>query len=397
MADSVSTPVKLAERVERISVSATFAVVQEATRLRAQGVDLVDFGPGEPDFPTPDHIKQAAVRALEENFTKYTPAAGTAELRQAVCDWHARELGSRYQPAECIITVGGKHGLFCALSSLVERDQPVLIPAPYWVTFPEIVRYLGGRPVFVPTDEASGFRLTAAKLERSWVEGTRVVIVNSPANPSGAVTSAEEFERILDLCRRRDALLLSDECYSHFVYDGAPFSIASLPETKSSVIICGSLSKTFAMTGWRVGYTLAPEPIVKAMTRLQSHSTSNPTSIAQKAAVAALRGPMDTVKEMLAEYTRRRDSVIAGLNQIPHLRCTEPQGAFYAYPNVSEWMERKGVASTIDLAQRLLAEARVAVVPGQAFGTAHHFRLSYATSMERIEEGLRRLHAFFSA
>ncbi len=203
MADSVSTPVKLAERVERIGVSATFVVVQEATRLRAQGVDLVDFGPGEPDFPTPDHIKQAAVRALEENFTKYTPAAGTAELRQAVCDWHARELGSRYQPGECIITVGGKHGLFCALSSLVERDQPVLIPAPYWVTFPEIVRYLGGRPVFVPTDEASGFRLTAAELERSWVEGTRVVIVNSPANPSGAVTSAEEFERMLDLCRRR--------------------------------------------------------------------------------------------------------------------------------------------------------------------------------------------------
>ena len=397
MADSVSTSVKLAERVERIGVSATFVVVQEATRLRAQGVDLVDFGLGEPDFPTPDHIKQAAVRALEENFTKYTPAAGTAELRQAACDWHAREFGSHYQPGECIITVGGKHGLFCVLSSLVERGQPVLIPAPYWVTFPEIVRYLGGRPVFVPTDEASGFRLTAAELERAWVEGTRVVIVNSPANPSGAVASAEEFERILDLCRRREALLLSDECYSHFVYDGAPFSIASLPEAKSGVIICGSLSKTFAMTGWRVGYTLAPEPVVKAMTRLQSHSTSNPTSIAQKAAVAALRGPMDTVKEMLAEYTRRRDSVIAGLNNIPHLRCAEPQGAFYAYPNVSEWMERQSVASTIELAQRLLTEARVAVVPGQAFGTAHHFRLSYATSMERIEEGLRRLHAFFSA
>jgi aspartate aminotransferase len=241
MANNVDLTVKLADRVERIGVSATLAVVQEAARLRAQGVDLVDFGPGEPDFATPDHIKRAAVQALEENFTKYTPAAGTAELRQAACAWHRRELGSDYQPAECIITVGGKHGIFQAVSALIERDQPVLIPAPYWVSFPEIVRYVGGRPVFVPTEEENGFRLTAAGLERAWVEGTRLVIVNSPNNPSGAVLPPEEWQRILALCRRRGAWLLADECYSHFVYDGAPFSPASLPDAKGALIVCASL------------------------------------------------------------------------------------------------------------------------------------------------------------
>jgi len=397
MADTIANSVKLAGRVERIGVSATLAVVQEAERLRAQGVDLVDFGPGEPDFPTPEPIKQAAIRALEENFTKYTPAAGTAELRNAACEWHRRELGSDYQPKQCIITVGGKHGIFNTISALVERDQPVLIPVPYWVSFPEIVRYAGGRPVFVPTEEENGFQLTAANLERAWVEGTRVVIVNSPNNPSGAVLEPEEWGRLLALCRDRGAWLLTDECYSHFVYRGAPFSVASLPEAKGNLIVCGSLSKTFAMTGWRLGFTLAPEPIVQAMTRLQSHSTSNPTSIAQKAALAALTGPMDSAQQMLAEYRRRRARVLEGLGQIPTLRCAEPQGAFYVYPNLSDWMRAHGGQSTTEVAQRLLEEARVVVVPGEAFGTNEHIRISYATSMERIEEGLRRLKKFFSA
>ncbi|MGH9789093.1 MAG: aminotransferase class I/II-fold pyridoxal phosphate-dependent enzyme, partial [Candidatus Acidiferrales bacterium] len=210
MAESLADTIKLADRVNRIGASATLAVLQDAERLRAQGIDVVDFGPGEPDFPTPDHIKQAAVRALEENFTKYTPTAGIPALRQAICDWDARELGSAYEPRECVVTVGGKHGVFEALSALVSRDDPVLIPAPYWVSFPEIVNYLGGRPVPVPTDEAAGFRLSAAGLERAWVDGTRVVIVNSPSNPSGAIVEPEEFARILALCRRRGAWLLSD-------------------------------------------------------------------------------------------------------------------------------------------------------------------------------------------
>jgi aspartate aminotransferase len=397
MVESIADTVRLADRVNRIGASATLAVLQDAERLRAQGIDVVDFGPGEPDFPTPDSIKQAAVRALEENFTKYTPTAGVPALRQAICDWHARELGSRYQPRECVVTVGGKHGVFEALSALVSRDDPVLIPAPYWVSFPEIVHYLGGRPVAVPTDEAAGFRLTAADLERAWVEGTRVVIVNSPCNPSGAIVAPEEFNRILELCRRRGAWLLSDECYSHFVYEGAPYSIASTAESKPHLIVAGSLSKTFSMTGWRVGYVLAPEPIAQAITRLQSHSTSNPTSIAQKAALAALTGSMDTVQIMLAEYARRRARVLEGLRKIPSLRCAEPQGAFYAYPNARAWMDRAGVKTTGELARRLLDAARVAVVPGEAFGTDSHFRLSYATSMDRINEGLSRLTQFFSA
>ncbi len=396
MADSVAETIKLADRVNRIGASATLAVLQDAERLRAQGIDVVDFGPGEPDFPTPDHIKQAAVRALEENFTKYTPTAGVPALRQAICDWHARELGSRYQPRECVVTVGGKHGVFEALSALIERGDSVLIPAPYWVSFPEIVNYLGGRPVPVPTDEAAGFRLTAAGLERAWVDGARAVIVNSPSNPSGAIVEPEEFARILALCRRRGAWLLSDECYSHFVYDGAPFSIASATDSKPHLIIAGSLSKTFSMTGWRLGYVLAPEPIAQAITRLQSHSTSNPTSIAQKAALAALTGPMDTVKAMLAEYARRRARVLEGLRAIPSLQCAEPQGAFYVYPNARAWMDPAGVKTSTELARRLLDDARIAVVPGEAFGTGSHFRLSYATSMDRINEGLTRLQKFFS-
>ena len=396
MAETVANGIRLAERVQRIGVSATLAVVQEAERLRAGGVDLVDFGPGEPDFPTPDNIKQAAIRAIEQNFTKYTPAAGTSELRQAITAWHARELGTGYEPAECIVTIGGKHGIFNAASALLEPGDAVLIPAPHWVSFPEIVNYLGARPVPVPTEEANGFRLTAADLDRAWVEGARMVILNSPNNPSGAVTPAEECARILDMCRRRGAWLLTDECYSHFVYGSQPFSAASLPEAKPHVIVAGSLSKTFSMTGWRIGFTLAPQPVVQAMTRLQSHSTSNPTSIAQKAALEAVTGPMDSVRVMLAEYQRRRARVLEGLRRLPPLRCGEPQGAFYVYPNVSEWMRARGVPRTTEVAQRLLEEVGVVVVPGEAFGTTEHVRLSYATSMERIEEGLKRLAQFFS-
>jgi aspartate aminotransferase len=396
MADSVAATFKLAERVQRIGVSATLAVLNEAEKLKAQGVDVVDFGPGEPDFPTPENIKQAAIQALRDDFTKYTPTPGIPELRQAICDWHARELSTRYAPPECLATIGGKHGVFNAVSALIGRGDDVLLPVPYWVSFPEIVHYCGGRVVPVPTEEANGFCLTAAAVERAWTEATKLVIVNSPCNPSGAVVAREEFARILELCRRRGALLLSDECYSHFVYDGEPFSVASLPEAKPHVVVIGSLSKTFSMTGWRLGYALAPAPLVEAMIRLQSHSTSNPTSIAQKAGVAALGGSMDSVRAMLAEYARRRARIIAGLNAIPNLRCAEPHGAFYAYPNVGGWMRARGVKTAAEVARRLLEEVRVVVVPGEAFGTAEHLRLSYAASMARIEEGLRRLTRFFS-
>ncbi len=389
--------IRLSDRIESIGESRTLAMGRAASEMRAQGIDVVDFGPGEPDCPTPGHIKRAAAQALDDNFTKYTPSAGTPELRAAICEWHTRELGSAYQPSECIAAMGGKGALFGIFNALVNPGESVLIPAPYWVTFPEVIRYLGAKPVVVPTREEEGFRLTAAGLEQHWVEGARAVIANSPSNPSGAVIAEDEFKRILDLCRERDAWLVADECYSHFVYEGSPFSIASVPDSKNRVIIAGSLSKTFAMTGWRIGYALAPEPVINAMNRLQSHALSNPNSITQRAAIEALRGPMEPVAAMLAEYALRRQRIVAGLNDIPKVTCTDPRGAFYAYPNFREWMDANGVATTTELAKRLLDEARVVTVPGEAFGTADHLRLSYATSMDRIDEGLRRLRTFFSA
>ncbi len=396
---------QLAERVQRISVSATLAVLMEAERYKARGVDVVDFGPGEPDFPTPEHIKRAAIRALNENRTKYTATAGIAPLRQAVCDWHARELGSSYQPSECIVTVGGKHAIFNTINALVNAGDEVLIPAPYWVSYPDIVKYAGGRPVFIPTDAADGFCLRGERVERAINPRTRIAIVNSPNNPTGAVVPPEEFAKIFDVCKRRGVWLLSDECYSHFTYGSAkPFSIASLPGAKEHVIIAGSLSKTFAMTGWRLGYALAPAPLVEAMTKLQSQSTSNPNSITQYAALEALTGPMDSVTAMLAEYARRRTRILEGLRAIPGVTCTEPQGAFYVFPNVAGCLKKNGAGGratdggepdTSAVARQLLEREHVAVVPGEAFGTAGFLRISYATSMERIEEGLRRLQRFF--
>jgi aspartate aminotransferase len=387
--------IELSDRVNRIGISQTLVVLQEAERYKARGIDVADFGPGEPDFPTPDHIKRAAIKALEENRTKYTPAAGIAVLRQAVCNWHAAQLGSSFQPAECIVSVGAKHAIFNAVCSLVNPGDEVVIPAPYWVSYPDIVKYAGGSPVTLQTRADDGFCLRAAALEKVLTPRTRMVIADSPNNPTGAVIPADEFARILDVCKRRGVWLLSDECYSHFTYgDARPFSVASLPGTKERLIVAGSLSKTFAMTGWRMGYALAPQPLVEAMTKLQSQSTSNPTSITQYAALEALRGPMDSVAAMLAEYARRRDRILAGVRAIPGITCTAPQGAFYIFPNISAHLNSAMPDSTA-VARQLLEREHVAVIPGDAFGAPGYLRLSYATSMERIEEGLRRLTRFF--
>ena len=387
--------IELSDRVNRIGISQTLVVLQEAERYKARGIDVADFGPGEPDFPTPDHIKRAAIKALDENRTKYTPAAGIAPLRQAVCDWHAAQLGSSFQPAECIVSVGGKHAIFNAVCSLVNPGDEVVVPAPYWVSYPDIVKYAGGSPVILHTLADDGFCLRAAALEKILTSRARMVIADSPNNPTGAVIPPDEFARILDVCKRRGVWLLSDECYSHFTYDEArPFSVANLPGSKERLIVAGSLSKTFAMTGWRMGYALAPQPLVEAMTKLQSQSTSNPTSIAQYAALEALRGPMDSVAAMLAEYARRRARILAGVRAIPGVTCTAPQGAFYVFPNISAHLGGAMPDSTA-AARQLLEREHVAVVPGDAFGAPGHLRLSYATSMERIEEGLRRLTRFF--
>jgi aspartate aminotransferase len=384
----------IAERISSISVSSTMKVSAEAERLRGEGVDVVDFGAGEPDFPTPDNIKQAAVRALEQNFTKYTAAGGTAELKKAVCERHALDFGTSYKPNECMITVGGKHVIFNLIQALINPGDEVVIPVPYWVTYQDVVNYAAGKCVFVNTDEAQGFTLTAAMLEPHLTDRTKLVIINSPSNPSGAVVDREEFEKIFRLTSARGIYLMTDECYCKFLYDSEPFSIASLAGAKETVLVAGSLSKTYAMTGWRIGFGLVPPAIVQAMTKLQSHSTSNPCSISQKAAVEALRGPQESVGIMLAEYRKRRDFVVARLRAIPGVLCNEPQGAFYVYPNVSVAIGKSGIANTLQFSERLLAEAHVAVVPGEAFGTDRHIRISYATSIKELERGLERIHQF---
>jgi len=369
-------------------------VMADADKLRREGVDVVDFSAGEPDFPTPDNIKQAAIRAINENFSKYTPAGGTVELKQAAVDRHKAEFGTDYKVSECIITVGGKHVLFNYTQALVNPGDEVVIPVPYWVTYKDIVNYAGGKCVFVETDEKEGFRLTAAMIERRITPRTKIVLINSPSNPSGAVMADAEFDKLYHITSKAGIFLLTDECYSHFLYDGRPYSVASIPGSKSTVLVAGTVSKTYAMTGWRIGYGLAPEPIIGAMMKLQSHSTSNPTSIAQKAAVEALRGSQASVPQMLAEYRKRRDFVIPRLRQIPGVECSMPAGAFYAYPNLRGALDRGGIKTPLEFADRLLKEANVAVVPGEAFGTDDHVRISYATSMKELERGLDRIHKF---
>ncbi|MDR3674067.1 MAG: pyridoxal phosphate-dependent aminotransferase [Acidobacteriota bacterium] len=386
---------QFSERISRISVSPTAAVLQKADKMRANGVKLVDFGAGEPDFPTPDHIKQAAIHALEENFTKYTPTGGTRELKEAVVNRHAKDFGSNYTPEECLVTVGGKQAIFEAVVATINKGDEVILPVPYWVSFLDIINYAGGKAVFLETDEAENFAVRADAVEKLITPRTRMIVVNSPNNPTGAAVPRQEMERLLDVAARHKVLLMSDECYCHFLYDDAPFSLGSSTDREHLVVV-GSLSKTYAMTGWRVGYALGNTRLLANMLKLQSHSTSNPTSIAQKAAVEALTASQDSVRAMLAEYRRRRDRVVEGLRAIPQITCMMPQGAFYAYPNISAYLNRDGLADTTVLAERLLDEAHVAVVPGPAFGTQPHIRLSYAASLEHIDEGLRRMTAFFA-
>jgi aspartate aminotransferase len=383
----------LAERVSRISESSTMKVAAEADKLRREGIDVVDFGAGEPDFPTPDNIKKAAVAAIDSNFTKYTATGGTIELKKAICDRHREDYGTDYAPSECMVTVGGKHAIFNLMQVLIDQGDEVLIPVPYWVTYKDVVNYAGGKCVFVETDENTGFSFTAEMIERYITSKTKLLIINSPNNPSGSVLPREEFERIYQLASKRGIQLMTDECYCRFLYDSEPFSIASMPGAKENVVVAGSLSKTYSMTGWRIGFALAPKRLIDAMMKLQSHTTSNPTSIAQKAAIEALRGPQDSIKIMLAEYRRRRDYVVSRLRGMPGVKIAEPRGAFYAYPNIA-CAFGLGIDSAMKFSERLLSEAHVAVVPGEAFGTAEHVRISYATSMKELERGLDRIAQF---
>ena len=392
----------LTDRINRIQISPTAAVIAEAEKLKARGIDIADFGPGEPDFPTPDHIKKAAIKAIEENKSKYTPTGGIMPLREAICAWHKRELGSSFEAKECVVSVGGKHSIFNVMSVLIQQGDEVIIPAPYWVSFPDIVKYAGGTPVIVQTLPEDGFAVRDSAIEKAITPRTKLLIVNSPSNPTGGVVPPDEYKRILAVCKKHNVWLMGDECYSHFTYEPhKPYSIASSEGSKENVIIIGSVSKTFAMTGWRIGYTLGPEALTQALTKLQSQSTSNPTSIAQYAALEAMRGTMETVPLMLAEYEKRRKRIVEGLRGIPGVTCEWPGGAFYAFPNISAHLSsypgRPALAKTCtEISKMLLEKAHVAVVPGEAFGAPGYLRLSYATSIERIDEGLRRLERFFS-
>jgi aspartate aminotransferase len=387
---------EFSHRIDRISVSSTAAVMQKADRLKAGGADLVDFGAGEPDFPTPDNIKRAAIRALEGNFTKYTPTGGIRELKKAIVERHAKDFGSAYTVEESLVTVGGKQAIFEAVSATINHGDEVILPVPYWVSFLDVINYAGGKAVLLETHEEEGFAVRADAVEKLMTPKTKLIIINSPNNPTGAVVPPEEMEKLLALAVRRGVLLLSDECYCHFLYDGRkPFSLGA-SKNKENLIIVGSLSKTYAMTGWRLGFALGPAHWLANMLKLQSHSTSNPNSITQKAAVEALTGRQDSVQEMLREYQVRRDCIVAGLRAIPGIHCVMPQGAFYVYPNLSHYLKKDGMGDATQLADALLEKACVAVVPGPAFGTLEHVRISYATSGERIDEGLRRLQEFFA-
>jgi len=387
----------ISQRAQRTSPSPTLAITAKARKMREEGIDVLSFGAGEPDFDTPEFIKEAAVTALREGFTKYTPTAGIEPLRKAICDKLWRDNGLKYEPNQIIVTCGGKHALYNAFQVICDPGDEVIIPAPYWVSYPEMVKLADGVPVFVYADESTGFVPTIDAIREKISARTRAIVVNSPCNPTGAVFHRQRLKEIAALALRHDLYIVSDEIYEKMVYDGHEHvSIASLgQEVKKRTILVNGMSKAYSMTGWRIGYAAAERELIAAMTRIQDQSTSNPTSIAQKAALAALQAPEDTVKQMVAAFAERRRAIVDGLNRIPGFRCAEPGGAFYAFPNVSalygkRWGDRV-INNSDAFAEYLLEVARVAVVPGSGFGADENIRLSYACSLETIRNGLARI------
>ena len=391
----------LADRMKTLAPSSTLAVQARAKELRARGIDVISFGAGEPDFDTPERIKDAAVQAMRRGQTKYTEVGGVPELRAAVCAKLKRDNGLDYEPADIVASVGAKHTLFNLVVALVNPGDEVLVPSPYWVSYPEQARLLGGVPVEVPTSEATGFDLDPDRLAAAVTPRTKLIVLNSPNNPTGAVFSRPALEAVARLAVERRLWVVSDECYEALTFEGRHLSIASFgPEVKARTIVVNTCSKAYAMTGWRIGYAAGPRALIRAMTDAQSQVTSNPSSIAQWAAVEALTGPQDEVAKMAGEFDRRRRLIIAGLNALPGIRCVMPKGAFYAFANVSglfgkTWRKPDGggvsLASSLDVTAFLLEAARVAVVPGRDFGSDAHVRLSYATSDALISEGLARM------
>ncbi len=383
---------RLSERVRRLAPSATVAMAERARVLREQGADVLAFAAGQPDFDTAEPIKQAAGRALAAGDTKYPPPAGKPELRQAVCDYLSRWCGLSYQPQQVCITPGAKDALALAFAALLDPGDEVLIPVPYWVSYPEQVRLFDGRPVFVRPRDDGSLKIDPEALAAACTQRTRVLVLNSPCNPSGVVYSRGELEAIAAVVRAHDLLVVSDEIYHRLVYDGVEFvSFASLEGMAGRTLTVNGVSKSFAMTGWRLGFAAGPQPLINAMVRLQGQTTGGPASFVQTAAIEALRGDQQAVEQMREAYQRRRRLMCDGLRALPGVRCCEPDGAFYVFADVSETFERLGVADADAFAARLLDEAHVAVVSGSAFGMPTHVRLSFACSDAQITAGLERI------
>lgn len=392
---------KLAARVGRITPSPTLAMTATAKAMAAQGIDVVDFSSGEPDFDTPEPVKQAAEAAIRAGFTKYTPSSGIDELRQAIIDKFQSEQGLRYEKSQILVSCGAKHSLYNLAEALLESGDEIIIPTPYWVSYADQALLNDATPVFLPTDEAAGYAIDPDSLERLVTPRTKAILVNSPCNPTGAVYAWKTLEAIAGIAVRHQLLIISDEIYEKVLYDGAVHrSIATLgPEVAERTIIINGVSKAYAMTGWRIGYAAGPKDLLTAMANIQSQSTSNPCSISQKAAVAALKLGGPFTEKMVVEFDRRRRVIVDRLNKIPGVSCRLPGGAFYAFPNIGGVLGRQGPTGSIqspqDVAQYLLKDARVAVVPGEAFGSRNHIRLSYATGMEAIERGIQRIAEAF--
>ena len=388
---------QLADRTKLIKPSVTLAIAAKAGKLRAEGVDVVNFSAGEPDFDTPEHIKAAAVEALRKGMTKYTDVKGIEPLRQAVADSYRRDHDLSYRKEDVLVSCGAKHSVYNIFQAVVNPGDEVVIPAPYWVSYSDMALLAGGVPKLVPSDEASGFRITAEQLRAALTPRTRVFVLNSPCNPTGATYNRDELLALTSVLEKHDCLVLADDIYEKIIYDG--FQVHNIltlyPPLRDRTIIVNGVSKSYAMTGWRIGYALGASDVIAAASKIQSQSTSNPTSIAQFAALEAIRGPQDEVAAMVREFQRRRDVIVDRLNAIDGISCRKPEGAFYVFPNIGALLNKSGrgkkLSSPCDIADYLLEEAKVAVVPGEDFGSNAHIRFSYATSLEDIEKGCARI------
>jgi aspartate aminotransferase len=388
---------KLADRIYKITESPTIAMSSKAAAMKAAGVDVIDFSAGEPDFPTPENVKTKGIDAIRANFTKYTPSAGIKKLREDVAERYNKKYGLSFKGNEVILCNGGKQALFNLIFCLVQEGDEVIIPAPYWVTFPDQVRLSGGNPVFVPALQQENFQVRAAEVEKAITPKTKLLILNSPNNPSGAVIPRNTLSDLVQLCLRHNIKIIFDESYDCFVFP--PYTHTSplhfFPEARGISFIVSTFSKAYAMTGWRLGFAIGPAEVIEACDKLQSHTTSNPSSISQWAGLEALEGDQASIDVMFAEYVRRRNFIMEALAKMPGITCNEPQGAFYVFPNMSPYL-RDGIDNSETFCKRLLEESHVGTVPGSAFGMEGHFRISYATSMEKLQEGCRRIQEFLA-